>query len=61
VNAFALTWSAMKRLLKGCTSFVVTHQMSMLYDADRILVMDSGNIVETGNHKELLAQDEGVR
>lgn len=46
--------SAMKRLLKGRTSFVVAHRLSTIYDANRILVMDNGNIVETGNHKELM-------
>lgn len=48
---------AMKRLLQGRTSFVVAHRLSTIYDADRILVMDKGNIVETGTHKELLAQN----
>ncbi|MDR3305589.1 MAG: ABC transporter ATP-binding protein/permease [Clostridiales Family XIII bacterium] len=51
--------SAMKRLLKGRTSFVVAHRLSTIYDADRILVMSDGDIVETGSHKELIAK-EGV-
>jgi ATP-binding cassette subfamily B protein len=46
--------SAMKRLLKGRTSFVVAHRLSTIYNADRILVMEDGDIVETGNHRELL-------
>jgi len=53
-NADGSIQSAMKRLLKGRTSFVVAHRLSTIYDADRILVMDHGDIVETGNHKELL-------
>ncbi len=47
--------SAMKKLLKGRTSFVVAHRLSTIYDADQIIVMDKGNIVETGTHKQLLA------
>lgn len=47
--------SAMKKLLNGRTSFVIAHRLSTIYDADLILVMDHGDIVETGTHKELLA------
>ena len=48
---------AMKRLLKGRTSFVVAHRLSTIYDADQILVMDKGDIVEMGTHRELLAKN----
>lgn len=45
---------ATKKLLKGRTSFVIAHRLSTIYDADSILVMDQGDIVERGNHKELI-------
>ena len=46
--------SAMKQLLKGRTSFVIAHRLSTIREADRILVINDGRIVEEGNHKELL-------
>jgi ATP-binding cassette, subfamily B, multidrug efflux pump len=46
---------AMARLLKGRTSFVIAHRLSTIRDADVILVMNEGNIVEQGTHQELLA------
>ena len=52
-----LIQSAMNRLLKGRTSFVVAHRLSTIRDANQILVMDKGNIVETGNHDSLLKQE----
>ena len=47
---------AMKNLMKGRTSFVIAHRLSTIRDADHILVMDEGNIVEQGTHHELLAK-----
>ncbi len=52
-----LVQKAMKRLLKGRTSFVVAHRLSTIYDADNIIVMKRGNIVETGTHTGLLARN----
>ncbi|MFD1471510.1 ABC transporter ATP-binding protein [Companilactobacillus mishanensis] len=48
---------AMERLLKNRTSFVVAHRLSTIQDADKIIVMNEGSIVETGNHDELMAQN----
>lgn len=45
---------AMKRLMRGRTSFVIAHRLSTIRDADNILFMENGNIIEQGNHQELL-------
>lgn len=45
---------AMKKLMSGRTSFVIAHRLSTIRDADSILFMENGNIIEQGNHKELL-------
>ena len=48
---------AMDNLMKGRTSFVIAHRLSTIRDADLILVMKDGDIVEMGNHSELLERD----
>lgn len=47
---------AMTNLMKGRTSFVIAHRLSTIRDADLILVMNNGSIIEQGNHNELLAK-----
>lgn len=46
---------AMNNLMKGRTSFIIAHRLSTIRDADHILVLDQGDIVEQGKHDELLA------
>lgn len=48
---------AMDNLMKGRTSFVIAHRLSTIKDADLILVMSDGDIVEMGNHEELIAKN----
>jgi ATP-binding cassette subfamily B protein len=47
---------AMANLMHGRTSFIIAHRLSTIKDADHILVMDHGDIIEQGNHETLLAQ-----
>lgn len=52
-----LIQQAMEKLLAGRTSFVVAHRLSTIRDADNIIVMNHGSIVETGNHDTLMEKD----
>ncbi len=52
----ALIQSAMDNLMANRTSFVIAHRLSTIRNADTILVMDKGNIIEQGNHQQLLAE-----
>lgn len=51
-----LIQEALERLMQGKTSFVIAHRLSTIHNADKILVMDKGQIVETGTHQELMGQ-----
>lgn len=48
---------AMDHLMEGRTSFIIAHRLSTIRDADMILVMNEGDIIEQGNHEELMAKD----
>src|SRR5699024_7902521 len=47
---------AMNIIMQGRTSFVIAHRLSTIQDADNILVMDQGDVIEQGTHEELLEQ-----
>ena len=52
-----LIQKAMDNLMRGRTSFVIAHRLSTIRDADLLLIMKDGDIIEQGNHEELMAQD----
>ena len=49
--------NAFLAMMKNHTSFVIAHRLSTIQNADQILVLDHGQIVEIGNHQELLQKD----
>ncbi|WP_026480586.1 ABC transporter transmembrane domain-containing protein [Ahrensia sp. 13_GOM-1096m] len=55
-----LVQKALEKLMEGRTTLVIAHRLATILKADRILVMDDGQIVETGNHETLSAKENGV-
>lgn len=53
----ALVMEALDRLAQGRTTFIIAHRLSLARDADRILVLDQGRLIELGTHDELLRRD----
>src|SRR5690625_6441082 len=47
---------ALERLMEGRTSFVIAHRLNTIQEADEIIMLEHGKIIEQGNHEELLAQ-----
>jgi ABC-type multidrug transport system fused ATPase/permease subunit len=55
-----LVQEALDKLMLGRTSVIIAHRLSTIRDADRILVVDRGQIVESGSHDELILNTEGI-
>ena len=51
---------ALERLISNRTTFAIAHRLSTLKDADRLLVLERGRVVEMGTHEQLLLKEEGV-
>ena len=49
--------AAMEEVMKGRTTFIIAHRLSTIENADRIVVIDQGRIIEDGNHRELIARN----
>ena len=52
-----LVQEALERLMQGRTTMVIAHRLSTIMDADRVLVLDGGAVVQSGTHRDLVAQD----
>jgi len=55
-----LVQEALEKLMKGRTSFVIAHRLSTIHKADKILVIDRGELKESGTHEELIAEKDSI-
>jgi subfamily B ATP-binding cassette protein MsbA len=55
-----LVQEAIERLMKNRTTFVIAHRLSTIRNANKILVLDKGKIVQCGTHEELIADETGL-
>lgn len=55
-----LVQDALNKLMENRTSFVIAHRLSTIRFADKIIVIDKGEIIETGTHQELISRNEGI-
>ncbi|PIQ95506.1 MAG: ABC transporter ATP-binding protein [Nitrospinae bacterium CG11_big_fil_rev_8_21_14_0_20_56_8] len=53
-----LIQEALEKLMAGRTTFIIAHRLSTIHNADKIVVIDKGRVVETGNHKELMQNEK---
>ena len=56
----SLVQEALENLMKNRTSFVIAHRLSTIRNADKIIVLDKGHVVESGTHQELIALEDGL-